>query len=105
MFSNDLICNILEYLNKNINKEITIDELSMLFYFNKTYIDVLKELYLNGKYLDKYPCIADSEYYYLDCCNNYYICPGNSKKLGCRGDCKKCYSKECANEWEIMYRR
>lgn len=74
-------------------------------YFNKTYIDVLKELYLNGKYLDKYPCIADSEYYYLDCCNNYYICPGNSKKLGCRGDCKKCYSKECANEWEIMYRR
>jgi AraC-like DNA-binding protein len=38
MFSNDLICNILEYLNKNINKEITIDELSMLFYFNKTYI-------------------------------------------------------------------
>lgn len=38
MFSNDLICNILEYLNNNINKEITINELSMLFYFNKTYI-------------------------------------------------------------------
>lgn len=38
MFSNDLICNIIEYLNNNINKEITIDELSVLFYFNKTYI-------------------------------------------------------------------
>ena len=38
MYSNDLICNILEYLNKNINKEITIEELSLIFYFNKTYI-------------------------------------------------------------------
>ena len=38
MFSNDLVCNIIEYLNNNINKEITIDELSVLFYFNKTYI-------------------------------------------------------------------
>ena len=38
MFSNELVCNIIEYLNNNINKEITIDELSLLFYFNKTYI-------------------------------------------------------------------
>ena len=38
MFSNELVCNIVEYLNNNINKEITIDELSNLFYFNKTYI-------------------------------------------------------------------
>ena len=38
MFSNELVCNIIEYLNNNINKEITIDELSMLFYFDKTYI-------------------------------------------------------------------
>ena len=38
MYSNELICNILEYLNNNINKEITIDELSILFYYNKTYI-------------------------------------------------------------------
>ena len=27
MFSNDLVCNIIEYLNNNINKEITIDEI------------------------------------------------------------------------------
>lgn len=38
MFSNKLVCDILEYINENINKEITIDELSSLFYFNKTYI-------------------------------------------------------------------
>ena len=38
MYSNELVCKIIEYLNKNINKEITIDELSMLFYFDKTYI-------------------------------------------------------------------
>ncbi|MBR1377137.1 MAG: helix-turn-helix transcriptional regulator [Bacilli bacterium] len=38
MFSNELVCKIIEYLNSNINKEITIDELSMLFFFDKTYI-------------------------------------------------------------------
>ena len=38
MYSNELVCNIIEYLNENINKEITIDELSMQFHFDKTYI-------------------------------------------------------------------
>ena len=38
MYSNELVCNIIEYLNKNINKEITIDELSRQFHFDKTYI-------------------------------------------------------------------
>ncbi|MBR4262318.1 MAG: helix-turn-helix transcriptional regulator [Bacilli bacterium] len=38
MFSNELVCNILDYINKNINKEITIDELSNIFYYDKTYI-------------------------------------------------------------------
>ena len=38
MFSNELICGILEYIDNNINKEITIDELSIIFFFNKTYI-------------------------------------------------------------------
>ena len=38
MFSNELVCNILDYINNNINKEITIDELSYLFFFDKTYI-------------------------------------------------------------------
>ena len=38
MYSNELICNILEYINNNIDIEITIDSLSNLFYFNRTYI-------------------------------------------------------------------
>ena len=38
MFSHELVCNILEYINKNINEEITIDELANRFYFDKTYI-------------------------------------------------------------------
>ena len=38
MFSHDLVCDILEYINKNINREITIDELANRFYFDKTYI-------------------------------------------------------------------
>ena len=38
MFSNELICKILEYIYANINKDITIDDLSMLFFFDKTYI-------------------------------------------------------------------
>lgn len=38
MYSSDLICKIILYLNENINKEITIDELSSNFFYNKTYI-------------------------------------------------------------------
>ena len=38
MFSNELTCKILDYIHDNINKEITIDELSNRFYFDKTYI-------------------------------------------------------------------
>lgn len=38
MYSNNLICDVLEYINNNINKEITIDELSRKFFFDKTYI-------------------------------------------------------------------
>ncbi len=38
MYSNELVCNIILYINNNINKEITIDELSVMFYFDKTYI-------------------------------------------------------------------
>jgi two-component system response regulator YesN len=38
MYSNNLVCDILEYINKNINKEITIEELANRFYYDKTYI-------------------------------------------------------------------
>lgn len=38
MYTNKLICEILKYINNNINKDITIHELANLFYYNKTYI-------------------------------------------------------------------
>ena len=38
MYSNNLICDILEYINKNIYKEIDITSLSNIFYYDKTYI-------------------------------------------------------------------
>ncbi len=38
MFSNSLVCDLLEYINRNINDEITIDSLANRFYFDKTYI-------------------------------------------------------------------
>lgn len=38
MFSNDLICDILDFLDQNINRSISIGELSYHFYFNKDYI-------------------------------------------------------------------
>lgn len=74
-------------------------------YFNIDYIDMLYDLYINNKINDNFPCLADQEYYYLDSTNQYFICPGNCKKLGKRGNWKECFSKECANEWEIMYMR
>lgn len=38
MYSNELIVKILIYIDNNINKKITLDELSNTFYFNKDYI-------------------------------------------------------------------
>ncbi len=74
-------------------------------YFNIDYINMLYDLYINNKINDKFPCLADYSYYYLTSTNQYLICPGNCKKIGQRGNWKECFSKECANEWEIMYMR
>ena len=38
MYSNELICNILNYLNNNLNQKIRIDDISKKFNFNKAYI-------------------------------------------------------------------
>lgn len=38
IYSNDLVCNILKYINNNINTEITILNLSNIFAYDKTYI-------------------------------------------------------------------
>lgn len=74
-------------------------------YFNIDYIDMLHDLYINNNINEKLPCLADDEYFFLNCSNEYLICPGNCKKIGARGNWKECFSKECANEWEMMYTR
>lgn len=38
MHSNDLVINLLNYIDDNINKKITMDELSHIFFFNKDYL-------------------------------------------------------------------
>lgn len=38
MYSNELVIDILKYIDNNINTKITMDELSKKFYFNKDYI-------------------------------------------------------------------
>jgi len=73
MFSNSLVCDLLEYINKNINDEITIDELSNRFYFDKTYImkRFKKEI---GKsihdYINTIRISNSLDYYYYD---NYIL--------------------------------
>jgi len=72
MYSNNLVCDIIEYLNNNINKEITIDELSNIFFFNRTYImkRFKKELgisifdYINSmRILNSLPSFKDDNYF------------------------------------------
>lgn len=38
MFSNDIVLNILNYIDNNLYKKITIDELSNIFNYNKDYL-------------------------------------------------------------------
>ena len=47
MHSKKLICDILLYIDQNINKNITIDELSNIFFFDKYYIMKLFKKELN----------------------------------------------------------
>lgn len=38
MYSNELVCKVLKYIDENINQKITIDELSKKFYYNRYYM-------------------------------------------------------------------
>ena len=38
MFSNDLIIKIINYLDNNLYKKVSIDELTRIFHYNKDYI-------------------------------------------------------------------
>lgn len=47
MISNNLVCDILEYINKNINDKITIDDLTYEFNYNRYYLMKLFKKELN----------------------------------------------------------
>ena len=38
MYSNDLVCDILDFIDQHINQKITMSMLSQHFYFHKDYI-------------------------------------------------------------------
>lgn len=38
MYSNDLVCNILEFLDNNLNRKVSIEEISYKFSYNRYYI-------------------------------------------------------------------
>ena len=38
MYSNELVCSLLEFIDNNINRKISIEELSSRFYYNRYYI-------------------------------------------------------------------
>ena len=52
MFSNDLVCDILDFIDENINRKITMNELSKRFYFNKDYIMRLFKKEIHSTILD-----------------------------------------------------
>lgn len=47
MYSNELICNILNFIEININKKISIEEISIRFFYNRYYIMKLFKKELN----------------------------------------------------------
>ena len=38
MYSNELICKVLDFLDNNINRKVSIEEISSKFYYNRYYI-------------------------------------------------------------------
>ena len=38
MYSNELVCQILDFLDKNINRKLSIDEIANKFIYNRYYI-------------------------------------------------------------------
>lgn len=65
MYSNDLVCDILIYINNNIENEISVQEIADKFYFNRYYIMKLfkKELKITiNEYINKkriYNCLIE----------------------------------------------
>lgn len=38
MYSNELVCRILDFIDSNINRKISIEEIALKFYYNRYYI-------------------------------------------------------------------
>ena len=66
IYSNELVCNILNYIKNNINAEITISEISNIFSYDKTYImkRFKKELGITIKEYINIIKVLDSLIYY-----------------------------------------
>lgn len=47
MYSNELVCDIIDYINNNINKKISIKDISLKFNYNRYYIMKLFKKELN----------------------------------------------------------
>ena len=47
MYSNELVCDIIDYINNNINKKISIEDISLKFNYNRYYIMKLFKKVLN----------------------------------------------------------
>jgi len=52
MYSNNIVCDILEYIEININRKITIDSISRQFSFNRYYLMKLFKRELNISIID-----------------------------------------------------
>ncbi len=52
MYSNNLICDILDYIDTNINTKVSINDLEKRFYYNRYYIMKLFKKELNITILD-----------------------------------------------------
>lgn len=52
MYSNELVCKILNYIDENINNRISIDDLSKFFNYNRYYIMKLFKRELNISIID-----------------------------------------------------
>lgn len=71
MYSNELICSILDFIDSNINRKISIDEIALKFYYNRYYIMKLfkKELGISITNYINYMRIRNS---IRDINNNYF---------------------------------
>ena len=101
-FSINLIHNI---ESNDENFELTNEEFNYAFevidkykdYFNKTYINYLKDFFFNHNMKIEDTCIAGNTFKFINCKGEEYICPANFGKKG------NCLSKECICIWEMFY--